>query len=391
MKIAFLITHAYGMGGTIRTVSTLANQLCQRHEVELISVRRTRERPFFWLDPRIRIRTLDDIFSARPPGGGPPQLGRVRGALRGWPSRLMNREDKAYPHYNLWTDLRAVQTVRSLDADVVIGTRPALSLFLARWGPRRAVKIAQEHSFVFSHAPRVRRAMHRLYPRLDCVVSLTEANAADMEVMIGDAKLRHPIIPNSIDTENRPISTQQNKLVIAAGRLSPGKRYSHLIRAFARVVERRPDWKLRIYGAGGRREQLQQLILDLELYNHVFLMGQCSTMDREFAKGSLSAVCSRYEGLGMTILESMACGVPVVSYDCDHGPRSIITSGRDGLLVPNGDPAALADGLLELIEDESSRRAMAKAAVDTAAAYDQQVIAGRWEQLFEELLDARRR
>lgn len=60
MKIAFLITHAYGMGGTIRTVTTLANQLCQRHDVELISVNRTRERPFFDLDPRVRLRPLYD-------------------------------------------------------------------------------------------------------------------------------------------------------------------------------------------------------------------------------------------------------------------------------------------------------------------------------------------
>lgn len=383
MKIAFLITHAYGMGGTIRTVTTLANQLCQRHDVEVISVNRTRERPFFRLDPRIRLRPLYDRVDGD--GGG-----WLRGLLSSRRSLLMHRWDKAHSHYNLLGDLRALKVIRDLDADVLIGTRPALSLFAARWAPDRVVKVAQEHSYVFSHHRRVRDAMRRLYPRLDCVVSLTPASAEDMDAVLGHAGIRHPVIPNSIDTEGRPISTQQNKLVVAAGRLAPGKQHKHLVKAFARVARKHPDWKLRIYGAGACRDALRRQIFKRDLHNHVFLMGQCPNMEREFAKGSISVMCSRYEGLSMSILESMACGVPVVSYDCDHGPRSIITSGEDGLLVRNGDPRALADGIIELIEDESRRRAMAKTAIDTASAYDQRVIARRWEKLFEELLAAKR-
>ena len=81
----------------------------------------------------------------------------------------------------------------------------------------------------------------------------------------------------------------------------------------------------------------------------------------------------------MTIIEAFACGVPVVSFDCPRGPREIITSGYDGLLVPADDVDALAGGLLQMIEDEEGRRLMAANALQTARGYDISMIvnAGR--------------
>ena len=119
-----------------------------------------------------------------------------------------------------------------------------------------------------------------------------------------------------------------------AGRLAPVKQYHHLIRAFAKVVALHPEWKLRIYGAGQTKPRLQALISALGLYNHVLLMGRSATVDREYAKASLTAMSSSFEGLPMTLIEAMSAGVPAVSYDCPHGPRAVITDGHDGLLVP---------------------------------------------------------
>jgi glycosyltransferase involved in cell wall biosynthesis len=88
----------------------------------------------------------------------------------------------------------------------------------------------------------------------------------------------------------------------------------------------------------------------------------------------------------MVLVEAMATGVPVVSFDCPTGPREIITHGRDGLLVPNRDVAALSAAINEMIElGPEGRRPMAEKATETAYRRSQPVVSARWEELLEEL------
>ena len=89
------------------------------------------------------------------------------------------------------------------------------------------------------------------------------------------------------------------------------------------------------------------------------------------------------------ILEAMQAGLPVVSFDCPRGPSDIITTGRDGTLVPPEDVAGLTAALEELIADPARRRAYGKAALQTAAGYDQREIGARWERFWALALEQR--
>ncbi len=384
MKVSFLISNAYSVGGTVRTVFTLANYLAEQgHEVEVITLIKKWPRPFFDLDPRVRLRPLIDLIALRKPGNGPKRK-FIDWAMKR-PSRLLHKDDKLYDDWTLLVDFKLLQVMAGMRSDVLVTTRPALSLFAARWCRRSVLRVAQEHNFVHSNFAGERATMKTTYPRLDGLVLLTDAHKRDWDEFIpGDLPPRF-VIPNSVPTVGPPMSRQDNKLVIAVGRLSNVKRYDHLIRAFALVIEKRPDWKLRIYGAGPLSSKLRNYVRDHGLYNHVTLMGQWHNIDREFAKASLTAMSSESEGLPMTLIEAMLAGVPPVSYDCPHGPRSIITHGHDGLLVTNSEPEALAEGLLELINDEERRRAMGAAAVETARRYDTQVVGAQWLEVLEEL------
>ncbi|NED93547.1 glycosyltransferase family 4 protein, partial [Streptomyces sp. SID11233] len=88
------------------------------------------------------------------------------------------------------------------------------------------------------------------------------------------------------------------------------------------------------YGTGKQETKLRRLVHELGLYNHVFLMGPAHPIEAEWVKGSVAAVTSSLESFGMTIVEAMRCGLPVVSSDAPHGPGEIIDDGVNGRLVP---------------------------------------------------------
>lgn len=202
--------------------------------------------------------------------------------------------------------------------------------------------------------------------------------------------VRLQALPNSVPAPALAPSDGRGRIVVAAGRLARLKRFDMLIEAFAPVAAAYPDWTLRIYGRGEERERLRALIDRLGLYNNVFLMGAVTPMEAEWVKGSIGAVTSDYESFGMTIVEAMRCGLPVVSTDCAYGPGEIITDGEDGRLVPVGNREALSGALLELVGDDELRRRMAHNALENSRRYGPALIMAEAERLFEELLAARR-
>ena len=178
-----------------------------------------------------------------------------------------------------------------------------------------------------------------------------------------------------------------NRIVAAGGRWVPMKAYDRLIRAFAIVADKRPDWRLRLYGGGPEERRLRALVRDLNLHNHVYFMGTTPDLAGEFAKASIVANTSHSEDLGMTVLEAMGCGVPVVAFEGARGPREFVATGYNGVLVPeaDSDPQLFAAALLALIDDERRRRSLAAGARDTAVRHSADEVAEQWEKLIADL------
>ena len=118
-----------------------------------------------------------------------------------------------------------------------------------------------------------------------------------------------------------------------------------------------------------------------QLYNSIH------EVQEEYLDSSLFVCTSRFEGFGMGIIEAMACGLPVVAFDCLWGPRSIITNAEDGILVENGNVKKFAEAILYLIENPRRLQKMSDNARENVWRFNIEGIALKWRKLFDELVD----
>ncbi len=376
-RVRILLTHAWGMGGTIRTTLNLAEQLADRHDVEILSLVRRRDAPFFPLPAGVAVTAIDD---RRTPPAGLAKLARRL------PSLLVHPDDFAYADATLWTDLLLARRLRGLRGGALVATRPAYTLLAARLAPRDVVTVGQEHMNFHAHRPGLAREIRRRYRGLDALAVLTHGDLDDYGRMLTGSATQVVRIPNAVPRLDGGRSPLDERVVVAAGRLNGQKGFDLLIDAWAAVAARHPDWQLRIYGRGSERAALQQRIFDRGLQERVLLMGATRRLGEALARGSLFVLSSRFEGFGMVIVEAMSRGLPVVSFDCPRGPGEIVEPGVDGLLVAPADVDGLAAALVELIDDPARRTRMAAAAVEKAAAYDVVAIGAEWEALLDGLL-----
>ena len=192
-------------------------------------------------------------------------------------------------------------------------------------------------------------------------------------------------IPNPLPFDVCNISNQESKRLLLVGRYSHEKGIDLMLEAWAKLQEQCADWNLAIFGDGNRESyinQAKQLGIDM---SRCHLNGRTDDVRREYANSAMLVCTSRFEGFGMVIAEAMACGLPVVSFDCPWGPRSIISDGEDGALVTNGNVDDLVSSILKMVNDSELRHDMSMKAVENIKRFNIDNIAEKWRLLFESL------
>ena len=193
------------------------------------------------------------------------------------------------------------------------------------------------------------------------------------------------VIPNPVSFLSVKISPQTDKRVIAVGRYCYEKGYDHLLKAWAEVQKVCPDWRLDVYGDGDKSSYMKMLDLYQIDKSRCSLNGRVSDIQSEFASSSLAVCSSRFEGFGLAIVEAMACGLPIISFDCPWGPRSIISDGEDGILVENGNVIELTSAIIKLIKEDDVRMGMGQRAVVNVQRFCIEAVAHQWKELFDSL------
>jgi glycosyltransferase involved in cell wall biosynthesis len=206
--------------------------------------------------------------------------------------------------------------------------------------------------------------MKLFYLRADSIVGVSKGVARDLSKIIGESdKITFIYNPLNIElisklSEDLPeypfIRDPRIPVILAAGRLVRAKDYPTMIKAFSLVCKEKPSY-LVILGVGEEKGNLEKLAGELGIESRVFLLGVKNNPYGYMADADVFVLSSTREGFPNVIVESMACGTPVISTDCQSGPNEIIENGRNGLLVPMGDEKALAQALLKVINDDKLR------------------------------------
>ena len=194
------------------------------------------------------------------------------------------------------------------------------------------------------------------------------------------------VIPNFISYSQKNKLEKQSKknIIIAAGRIAPVKQFHHLIEAWSIISKDFPDWNVEIYGEGDKQllNELIELIKKKTVSNIQF-MGATNKLNKKMEEASIYALTSATECFPMVLLEALSCGLPIISYDCPHGPINIITNNKDGILVAHNNITAFAKELSKLIYDTPLRDEMRENSLENVTRFNEKNIIPKWLQLFK--------
>lgn len=287
---------------------------------------------------------------------------------------------------------RLQKVVSEVNPDIIISTYGYEINFLHKL-KTRAKKIAEIH---FSKNFRKYRNRHGIWKlanrwlsyksfkninKYNAFVCLTKE---DSENWKGLSNLH--VIPNFIEEKAKEAAPLNSKEVIAVGRLNYQKGYDRMISIWKKVNEKYPEWKLRIYGNGELKEELQDQIDKQGLSTCVELMSPVNDIYQRLLMSSIYIMTSRYEGLPMVLLEAMACGLPIVSFNCPCGPTDLLESSNAGFLVKDNDIDDFANKIISLIENKHQRERIGAAAYRYADNFTADIVINQWLSLFEDLL-----
>ena len=376
MKLIYCIASVYNPGGMERVLLNKLRWWLRRGGCELMVVTTDQQGrpPFYEFPPEVRMVDLGINYTE---DKGRGTVGQTLAYFR-----------KRRLHRKALTELLMRER-----ADFVISLYPSESSFIPRIkdGSKKILELHFNKMFRLQYnrkglmglADRIRMRMdERLVRRFDRFVVLTRQDAA----MWG----RLPnlsVIPNAAITP--PVEHRTgNHRVIAVGRLDYQKGFDRLLDAWALLPEElRKTWHLDIFGQGEWEQLLKDQIIRLGIADSARINAPTNRIFDEYAASDLLVMTSHYEGFPMVMIEAMACGVPVVSFDFLCGPRDIIAQGLNGVIIPEGDIPALAAEMQRLMEDPARLENMSAQARKISEAYSEDAVMGRWNLYFTDMLE----
>lgn len=378
MKLIYCTHSVCNPGGMERVLVNKVTYLVEKlhWDVSIVTTDQKNRPAFYSLPSGVKMTDLGINYSD---DNVKSPMGKIVGYLK-----------RRWKHRRLLTDL-----LKQEKADIVVSLYPSESSFIPsiKDGSRKVLELHYNKFFRLQYnrtgllglIDRWRtRQDERIVQRFDRFVVLTHedrsywGNLPNIEV-----------IPNAALFLGKTYSDVSRKRIIAVGRLDYQKGFDRLIQAWELVQKNKAfkEWHLDVFGQGEWHGMLQQMIDERGLQYSMTLNAPTKAIGKEYAGSAMLVMSSNYEGFPMVMIEAMACGLPVVSFDFKCGPKDIIDDNVNGILVHNGDIQGLADAMMKLMGDENLRKQMSEEAKKVVDTYSEETVMKQWTKLFESLVE----
>lgn len=363
MKLCFFYDDITHTGGIERVISLLCTQFVANHkdlEIEIVSqFRSSKTLAYDFAGTKITYLSEND-YDAKP-----HSLKRM--------IRILGNVLKVRKYF------------KQNKYDLIIGEAYPNNILLYLAGVDLSNVIAAEHVYYDYYGKFLKKIRLFIYKKCCKIAVLTSKDKVCYDRYLpSDHTI---VIPNPVVLSEKFESQLDSNIAISVGRIQYQKGFDTLVDIFKRVHKKHPDWKVRIYGDGNLRAELEQRISDAELNGVVNLMGQSNEIYKKLREAAFYIMPSRFEGFPMVLIEAQSQGLPIVSFDCPNGPSDIIDNGVNGILVENQNATALYDAICYMIEHPEDRKVMGKNALENVDQYSVIVICDAWKKLFNEIVE----
>lgn len=362
MNICFLLGGFTGNGGIGRVTSVLANKLCNEENLNIftLSFFNTKKENLYSINTKIKQGFLFEH-----------PVNMTKGILSGGVFKLR-------------------KYLKDNHIDILIACG-ALYFPISVW----SCKGTKTKCFCWEHSNFQNNKDHKFQiicrkigvKSADKVITLTKFDKNSYTKKFGGKNIVQ--IYNPIDERIFNYAGRYNvnsKKILSVGRLSYQKNFSLLIDIAKVVLTDNPDWTWEIYGEGELRDELEKKIKNYNLEDRLYLKGQVDNLYELYNEFSVLIMTSFYEGFPMSLLEGMACGLPLISFDVQTGPNEIIVDGENGFLVKAFDIQQMIIKINSLMNNTKQRIEMSDNGKLNCKKYELSSIKEEWKKLFKETI-----
>ena len=371
-KITILMLHL-NFGGIERQTITMANNLCDKYDIEIVSVYNFNNNIAYNINSKIKIKYLLDYGSNK---------AEVIESLKNRKLFKLLKE-LCFSAKVLINKKKVLKTfIKNIKTDILFSTRIEFANYISKYYNGEGRTLTQEHNH-FGGEEKYGKYFKKATGKIDYIIVMTDYAKKIYCKYVDEGKIK--VIPNIIEKIPKKQSKLDNNMILSIGRLEEIKQVDQAIKGFYEANKLNKDLKLKIIGEGLEKEQLKKLVKELKLEENVFFTGLQNDIEltESLQKADTILITSKSECFPMVILEANSFGIPVISYDIPSGPTSMISS-ENGILTEKYNTGKLGQSIIDYYKmDREKKIVMGNKAVEYAKKHVPDQIIPIWESIFE--------
>lgn len=392
MRICFWVSSIASVGGVQRVTSLIASELSNENDIYILTEdsKENIQRNIYDTSSNIQIIESPNelkIFNNLPLFNKiVKRINKITGILNN--EKLYNICEKIYipkKKKNILSNY-----FNKYNFDYIVGVQGDKSLLLASVSKQlKAKTIGWQHSSFDAYFKTKKMyfwnqdiLFKKNLPNLDKYIVLNEHDSKKINETFG---INSTYIYNPFSFKSNGKTNMENKYFIAAGRFCTAKGFDIYLEAIKRFVEKKQDWKFFLIGDGEKNNSIQKIIREYNLSEYVITTGYVDNIQEYFSKSSVFVLSSRWEGMPMVALESLAMGCPIISFDIS-AMKPIVENMKEGIIVEFDETGKnLSEAMLKLSNNVELRKKMQENALKKSKVFSMDNIIKEWKKVFNSI------